>query len=87
MLDKSILDTKKKLRDFEEMQVKDFFSEIQNLLRKFAFIENVDVEYKVKSKMVGIIHGTLGMVDGSALQFMELIKKEVLLEIEGMISR
>jgi hypothetical protein len=37
--------------------------------------------------MVGISHGTLGMVDGSALQFMELIKKEVLLEIEGMISR
>ncbi len=55
------------------MQVKEFFLGIQNLLRKSAFIENVDVEYEVKSKMVGIIHGTLGMVNGSALQFMELI--------------
>ena len=53
--------------------MKEFFLGIQNLLRKSAFIENVDVEYEVKSKMVGIIHGTLGMVNGSALQFMELI--------------
>ncbi|HIH96886.1 MAG TPA: hypothetical protein HA348_05345 [Thermoplasmata archaeon] len=55
------------------MQVKDYFSEIQNLLREFAVIENVDVEYEIKSKTVGIIHGTIGMVDGSTLQFMELI--------------
>ena len=55
------------------MQVKDYFSEIQNLLRRSAFIENVDVEYEVKSKTVGIIHGTVGMIDGSTLQFLELI--------------
>ena len=55
------------------MQVKDYFSEIQNLLRRFAFIENVDIEYEIKSKTVGIIHGTIGMVDGSTLQFLELI--------------
>ena len=55
------------------MQVKDYFSEIQNLLRRFAFIEDVDVEYEIKSKTVGIIHGTIGMVDGSTLQFLELI--------------
>ena len=54
------------------MQVKDYFSEIQNRLREFAFIENVDVEYDIKSKTVGIIHGTIGMVDGSTLQFLEL---------------
>ena len=53
--------------------MKDYFSEIQNLLREFAFIENVDVEYEAKSKTVGIIHGTVGMVDGSTLQFLELI--------------
>ncbi|NQE05767.1 hypothetical protein C5S32_07845 [ANME-1 cluster archaeon GoMg1] len=40
------------------MQVKDYFSELQNLLRWSAFIENVDVEYEAKSKTVGIIHGT-----------------------------
>jgi hypothetical protein len=55
------------------MQVKAYFSEIQNLLRRSAFIENVDVEYETKSKTVGIIHGTIGMVDGSTLQFLELI--------------
>jgi hypothetical protein len=31
------------------MQVKDYFSEIQNRLRNSAFIENVDVEYKVEA--------------------------------------
>ncbi|MCK4735750.1 MAG: hypothetical protein KAT65_25070 [Methanophagales archaeon] len=55
------------------MQVKDYFSELQNLLRRSAFIENVDVEYEAKSKTVGLIHGTVGMVDGSTLQFMELV--------------
>lgn len=55
------------------MQVKDYFLEIQNLLRKVAFIENVDIEYEIKSKTVGIIHGTIGMADGSTLQFLELI--------------
>ena len=53
--------------------MKDYFSEIQNLLRRSAFIENVDVEYEVKSKTVGIIHGTVGMIDGSTLQFLELV--------------
>lgn len=53
--------------------MKDYFSELQNLLRRSAFIENVDVEYEVKSKTVGLIHGTVGMVDGSTLQFMELV--------------
>ncbi|MBL7117756.1 MAG: hypothetical protein ISS94_03100 [Candidatus Syntrophoarchaeum sp.] len=55
------------------MQVKDYFLEIQNLLRMSAFIENVDVEYEVKSKTVGLIHGSIGTVDGSTLQFLELI--------------
>jgi len=53
--------------------VKDYFSEIQNRLRNSAFIENVDVEYEVKSKTVGLIHGTVGMIDASTLQFLELI--------------
>jgi hypothetical protein len=55
------------------MQVKDYFSEIQNLIRKSAFIENVDVEYEAKSKTTGLIHGILRMADGSTLQFLELI--------------
>ncbi len=55
------------------MQVKDYFSELQNLLRRSAFIESIDVEYEAKSKTVGLIHGTVGMVDGSTLQFMELV--------------
>lgn len=38
------------------MQVKDYFSETQNLLRGSAFIENVDVKYEAKSKTVGLIH-------------------------------
>jgi hypothetical protein len=58
------------------MQVKDYFSEIQNLLRRSAFIENVDVEYEAKSKTVGLIHGNIGMVDGSTLQFLELIDRK-----------
>ena len=53
--------------------MKDYFSELQNLLRRSAFTENVDVEYEAKSKTVGLIHGTVGMVDGSTLQFMELV--------------
>jgi len=53
--------------------VKDYFSELQNLLRRSAFIESIDVEYEAKSKTVGLIHGTVGMVDGSTLQFMELV--------------
>ena len=58
------------------MQVKDYFAEIQNLLQRSAFIENVDVEYDVKSKNIGIIQGTLEMIDGFTLQFMELINIE-----------
>jgi len=58
------------------MQVKDYFSEIQNLLRGSAFIENVDVKYDAKSKTVGLIHGNIGMVDGSTLQFLELIDRK-----------
>jgi len=58
------------------VQVKDYFAEIQNLLQRSAFIENVDVEYDVKSKNIGIIQGTLEMIDGFTLQFMELINIE-----------
>jgi hypothetical protein len=29
--------------------MKDYFTELQNLLRRSAFIENVDVEYEVKA--------------------------------------
>lgn len=56
--------------------MKDYFSEIQNLLRRSAFIENVDVKYEAKSKTVGLIHGNIGMVDGSTLQFLELIDRK-----------
>jgi hypothetical protein len=49
------------------MQVKDYFSKIQNLPRRSAFIENVDVKYEAKSKTVGLIHGNIGKVDGSTL--------------------
>ncbi len=55
------------------MQVIDYFSEIQNLLRSSIFVENADVEYEVKSRGIGIVHGILGLIDGSTLQFMELI--------------
>lgn len=55
------------------MQVIDYFLEIQTLIRSSAFVENVDVEYEAKSKSIGIVHGILGMIDGSTLQFMELI--------------
>jgi len=50
------------------MQVIDYFSEIQSLIRSSIF-----VEYEVKSRSIGIVHGILGMIDGSTLQFMELI--------------
>ena len=55
------------------MQVIDYFSEVQSLIRSSIFIENVDVEYEVKLRSIGIVHGVLGMIDGSTLQFMELI--------------
>ena len=55
------------------MQVIDYFSEIQSLIRSSIFVENVDVEYEVKSRSIGIVHGILGMIDGSTLQFMELV--------------
>ncbi|KAF5417637.1 MAG: hypothetical protein C5S48_00080 [Candidatus Methanogaster sp.] len=55
------------------MQVIDHFSEIQSLIRSSIFVENVDVEYEVKSRSIGIVHGILGMIDGSTLQFMELV--------------
>jgi len=55
------------------MQVIDYFLEIQSIIRSSIFVENVDVEYEVKSRSVGIVHGMLGMIDGSTLQFMELI--------------
>ena len=55
------------------MQVIDYFSEVQSLIRSSIFIENVDVEYEVKSRSIGIVHGVSGMIDGSTLQFMELI--------------
>jgi hypothetical protein len=32
--------------------VKDYFSGIQNILREFAFIESVDVEYNVEAGIV-----------------------------------
>ena len=54
------------------MQVIDYFSEIQSLIRSSIFVENVDVEYEVKSRGIGIVHGLLGLIDGSTLQFMEL---------------
>lgn len=55
------------------MQAIDHFSEIQSLIRSSIFVENVDVEYDVKSRSIGIVHGMLGLIDGSTLQFMELI--------------
>ena len=56
--------------------MKDYFSEIQNLLRRSAFIENIAIKYEAKSKTVGLIHGNIGMVDGSTLQFLELIDRK-----------
>jgi len=55
------------------MQVIDYFSEIQSLIRSSIFVENVDVEYEVKSRGMGIVQGIWGMIDGSTLQFMELV--------------
>lgn len=55
------------------MRVKEYCTEIQNILQKSAFIESADVEYDVKSENVGIVHGSLVMIDGSVLQFLELI--------------
>lgn len=55
------------------MQVIDYFSEIQSLIRSSIFVENVDIEYEVKSRSIGIVHGILGMIDGSTFQFMELV--------------
>jgi len=55
------------------MQVIDYFSEVQSLIRSSIFVENVDVEYEVKSRSIGIVHGVLEMIDGSTLEFMELI--------------
>jgi hypothetical protein len=42
----------------------DYFSEIQSLIRSSIFVENVDVEYEVKLRGIGIVHGILGMLDG-----------------------
>ena len=66
------------------MQVIDYFSEIQSLIRSSIFVENVDVEYEVKSRSIGIVHGILGMIDGSTLQFMELvnIKRDGLIHLK-----
>ena len=55
------------------MQVIDYFSEIQHPIRSSIFVENVDVEYGVKPRSIGIVHGILGMDNGSTLQFMELV--------------
>jgi hypothetical protein len=37
------------------MHVKEYFSEIQNLLRRSAFIENADVKYDVEAGIVSYI--------------------------------
>ena len=55
------------------MQVIYYFSEIQRLIRSSIFVENADVEYGVKSIGIGIVHGIWGLIDGSTLQFMELV--------------
>ena len=55
------------------MQVIDYFLEMQSLIRNSTFVENVDVGYEVKSKSIGLVHGILEVIDGSTLQFMELI--------------
>jgi hypothetical protein len=55
------------------MQVRDYFLELQNLLQSSTVIRTVDVEYELKSRTIGVIHGTVGMIDGSTLHFLELI--------------
>jgi len=41
------------------MQVIDYFLEIQSLIRSSTFVEYVDVEYEVKTKSIGIVHGII----------------------------
>jgi hypothetical protein len=55
------------------MQVRDYFLELQNLLQHSPVVKTVDVEYELKSRTIGVVHGTVGMVDGSTLHFLELI--------------
>jgi len=55
------------------MQVRDYFLELQNLLQSSPVVKTVDVEYELKSRTIGVVHGTVGMVDGSTLHFLELI--------------
>jgi hypothetical protein len=55
------------------MQVRDYFLELQNLLQSSTVVKTVDVEYELKSRAIGVIHGTVGMIDGSTLHLLELI--------------
>ena len=53
--------------------MRDYFLELQNLLQSSPVVKTVDVEYELKSRTIGVVHGTVGMVDGSTLHFLELI--------------
>ena len=55
------------------MQVTDYFSQIQDLLWRSSSVDCFEVEYEVKFTDVGIVHGILWLIDGSMLQFMELV--------------
>jgi len=53
-------------------QIIDYFLEVQSYVKGLDIIETADIEYEVKARNLGIIHGMISFIDGSTLHFMEL---------------
>lgn len=53
-------------------QIIDYFLEVQSYVKGLDIIEASDIEYEVKARNLGIIHGMISFIDGSTLYFMEL---------------
>ena len=53
-------------------QIIDYFLEVQSYVKGLDIIETADIEYEVKARNLGIIHGMISFIDGSTVHFMEL---------------
>ena len=53
-------------------QIIDYFLEVQSYVKGLDIVETADIEYEVKARNLGIIHGMISFIDGSTLYFMEL---------------
>lgn len=53
-------------------QIIDYFLDVQCYVKDSHIVDTADIEYEVKARNLGIIHGMVSFIDGSTLHFMEL---------------